>query len=262
MDDVVGEALEAIDVAPRRLPGSEIGLQLVGRRGQRLQQLIRRPRCDVVLERAARRRASAAATRGAAALSPQKTASDVGTEFTPQRQIPLAQQRDLLGGLRLQRIRVRRRVPGLDQRGHGLLEPRQVAVEGRGDQRVEREILLVLQHANRVQAARRFAAALHVGGIVFLLRTARPGRRPRPVVAVVQPAALGIQQVRRLVDRQQSLPLGRRIAAVHRLGPVEAGVAARNDSCRGSRRCRHRHRRRSCCSTSSPCSSMVCRYDL
>ena len=58
--------------------------------------------------------------------------------------------------------------------------------------------------------------------------TVRAGGRPGPVVGVVQPAALGIEQVRRLVHRQQAVPLGLGIAAVHRLGPVEFGVAAGN----------------------------------
>ena len=50
LDDVAGEALEAVDVAPRRLPGAEVGGELVGRGGERLQQLLRRLaglRCDV-----------------------------------------------------------------------------------------------------------------------------------------------------------------------------------------------------------------------
>ena len=37
------------------------------------------------------------------------------------------------------------------------------------------------------------------------------------VVGVVDPAALGIQQVRRFVDGKKSVPFGRGIAAVHRL---------------------------------------------
>src|SRR6187549_1739106 len=37
--DVVGEALEAIDVPPRRLPGAEAGGERVGRRGEREYQL-------------------------------------------------------------------------------------------------------------------------------------------------------------------------------------------------------------------------------
>ena len=75
------------------------------------------------------------------------------------------------------------RVPCLDQRGHRLLEPGEIAVVRRGDQRVDREILLVLQNADRVQAARGFAALLDVSGKIFLLGAARPRGRPRPVVA-------------------------------------------------------------------------------
>ena len=73
------------------------------------------------------------------------------------------------------------------------------------------------------------AAALHVGGIVSLLGAVRAGRRPRPVVRVVEPAVGRIQQTGRLVDRQHAGPLRRGIAAVHRFGPVESDVAPRNE---------------------------------
>src|SRR5581483_7658049 len=71
-------------------------------------------------------------------------------------------------------------------------------------------------------------AGLHVHRVVFLFRTARAGGGPWPVVRVVQPTALGVEQVRCLVDVQQSLPIGRRIAAVNRTREVETGIAARN----------------------------------
>ena len=45
LHDVAGQPLEAIDVAPRRLPGSEIGREFVGRRGQRLREAARPARC-------------------------------------------------------------------------------------------------------------------------------------------------------------------------------------------------------------------------
>ena len=98
----------------------------------------------------------------AATSSPQNTASDVGIGVHCPAQVPLAQQGDLLGHFRLQRIGGRRLVPGLDQRRDGLLEPREVAVERRRDQRVEREILPVLEDPDGVQAARRFAAGLDI----------------------------------------------------------------------------------------------------
>src|ERR1017187_3983231 len=40
LDDVAGEALESIDLAPWRLPASEVGGDPVGCRGERLQQLL------------------------------------------------------------------------------------------------------------------------------------------------------------------------------------------------------------------------------
>ena len=85
LHDVAGEALKAIDVAPRRLPRAEVGRQLVGRRGQRLQQLLRpspwSPRT---------RRSDTPALRASSATrrpisSPQYTASDVGTDVSDQR---------------------------------------------------------------------------------------------------------------------------------------------------------------------------------
>src|SRR5256885_17112680 len=39
LDDVPGQALEAVDLPPRRLPGSEIGRELIDGLGQRLQHL-------------------------------------------------------------------------------------------------------------------------------------------------------------------------------------------------------------------------------
>src|ERR1051325_1252907 len=42
VNDVVGQALEAVDLAPGRLPGSEVGRELVRRRGGRLEELVRR----------------------------------------------------------------------------------------------------------------------------------------------------------------------------------------------------------------------------
>src|ERR1035437_6792867 len=41
LHDVAGEALESIDLAPRRLPASEIGRKPVARRRQRFEQLLR-----------------------------------------------------------------------------------------------------------------------------------------------------------------------------------------------------------------------------
>ena len=77
-------------------------------------------------------------------------------------------------------------------------------------------------------SARAFNAAIHVGGIIFFFRTARSGRRPRSVIGIVEPATLGIQQVRRFVDGEKSVPFRSGITAINRLCEIEAGVAARN----------------------------------
>src|SRR5262249_16921805 len=53
--NVVGEPLEAIDLAPRRLPAAEIRGELVGGGGERLQQLLGgRLRRDILVRRQAR----------------------------------------------------------------------------------------------------------------------------------------------------------------------------------------------------------------
>src|SRR5439155_3790919 len=111
----------------------------------------------------------------------------------------------------------------LDQRADRPLEPREVTVERRADEGGQREVRRVLEHPDRVESTGGLSAGLDVGGIVLLLRAVRPRRRPWPVVGVVEPAARGVEQVWCLVYRLETAPLGRRIAAVHRLGPVEAG---------------------------------------
>ena len=55
----------------------------------------------------------------------------------------------------------------LDERRDQHVERRQVAVERGVDERAEREILLVLQHADGVDAARVLTAALHVRRIIL-----------------------------------------------------------------------------------------------
>ena len=129
--------------------------------------------------------------------SPQNTASDVGTERRRPAQVPRAQQRDLIAEPRLQASRrPRRLVPRPHQGGDRPLEPGQVAVERRGDQRVERPALRVLQHADRVAAPGRLAAGLDVDGVVLAPRAVGPRRRPRSVVRIVEPAARRIEQER------------------------------------------------------------------
>src|SRR6266536_1793781 len=199
LDDIAGQALEAVDVTPGGLPGPEIGVQLVDRFGQRLEELIGgrafHPAPDgLAPEHGERRR-------------------DRGRGPT---QVPRAQQRDRLSELRLERMVRRGLIPRRDQRGERLLEPGEIGVERGAEQGVEREVLAVLQDPDRVAPPRRLAAGLDVARVVLALRARGPRRRPRPVVGVVEPAAGGIQEVRRLVDREDAVPLRRRAAAVHR----------------------------------------------
>ena len=112
--------------------------------------------------------------------------------------VPAAQRGDLLGELRLQRIggRQLRRTPSAAA-ASAASNAGEVAVERRGEQRVEREVLLVRRargsRAGRAGSRRR---CRRTRGIVRLLRAVRARRRPRPVVGVVEPAARRIQQVR------------------------------------------------------------------
>ena len=105
LDDVAGEALEAVDVAPRRLPGSEVGL-----RACRTPPRATCSSCSAGACWRCHRRRDAPPRRASAAHA---TADILAPEHRERRgngvdapaQIPLAQQRDLLGQFRLQRIR-------------------------------------------------------------------------------------------------------------------------------------------------------------
>src|SRR5579863_16752 len=66
--DVPGEPLEPVDIAPGRLPGSEIGLEFVGCRGQCLQQLFSGSGGDAILRGPA---SSASANAPANVLAPE-----------------------------------------------------------------------------------------------------------------------------------------------------------------------------------------------
>ncbi|MCG3162546.1 MAG: hypothetical protein JMDDDDMK_03813 [Acidobacteria bacterium] len=223
MRDVGAQPLKAIDLAPRRFPASEVSREFVRRRRERLQQLFsRRFAGDVI------RRCQAPASHSALnVFGPEHGERSRNGRHRPA-QIPRAQQRNLFRRFRLERIGRGRLVPRFDQRGNRFLEPGQITVVSRRDQRIEREIFFALQHSDRVMPARRFNARINIGRIIALLPAARARRLPRPVVGVVEPAARRIQQVRRLVHRQQAAPIGRRIAAIHRLCPIEFGIALRN----------------------------------
>src|SRR6266481_2207506 len=160
MHDVAGETLESIDVAPRLFPTTEVSVQFVGRRGQRLQELLRRRAADGgVNSRACS--SSTAAQAPPDILAPEHREGCRDGVHGPT-QIPLAQQRDLLGYFRFQRIGIGRVVPGTNQRGQRLLKPREVAVVRRGNEGTDGEILRVLQDADRMQSTRGFAAVLYI----------------------------------------------------------------------------------------------------
>src|SRR6185312_6096018 len=74
----------------------------------------------------------------------------------------------------------------------------------------------------------RLTAHFYVSGEVFFFGAAWSRSRPGRVVGIVEPATFGIQQMRRLVDGKQSVPIGLRIAAIDRLRKVEFRVAPGN----------------------------------
>ena len=139
--------------------------------------------------------------------------------------VPRAQHGDLIGQLLLERIRRGRVVIRPEQRRDHPLERRQVAVVCRGDQRAQRKVLSPRQDLQRVIAARTLLlAGLHVAREVFLPLAARTRGRPRPVVRVVDESTGRIQEQRALLHREQALPFGRWVAAIHRLRPVEPRI--------------------------------------
>src|SRR5579864_8012275 len=80
-----------------------------------------------------------------------------------------------------------------------------------------------------MQAASRLKSSiLHVRWEIFRFQTAWTGSRPRPVVRVIQPAALRVPQIGRLVYFQQALVFSGRIAPIHRSRPVEGRISPRN----------------------------------
>ncbi len=144
--DVVGQALEAVDLAPRRLPAAEIGSELVGRRGQRLEPLLRRRfRGGVVVGG----HAGLLRFGGDAApedLVPRRRPAAVGTEFTAQRRSQLRSTSICPASFGLERVCRRQGVVVREQRRQKLVEFRQIAVERRGEERVDREVLLSRKH--------------------------------------------------------------------------------------------------------------------
>src|SRR6185437_3570257 len=87
--------------------------------------------------------------------------------------VPLAQDRDLLGELRLERIGRRSIVPRLDQWWNHDRECRQIAVIRGRAQRLDREILLVGQNADRMEPACGLDSDVDVAREVLLLRAVR-----------------------------------------------------------------------------------------
>src|ERR1700735_3984094 len=99
--------------------------------------------------------------------------------------VPCAEEGDLTGEFRFQRVGDWSIVPCLEQRGDWLFEPGKIAVVGGCNQRIEGEVFFVLQDADSVEATGRLCAGFHIGRVVLLAQTALAGTGPRPVVAVI-----------------------------------------------------------------------------
>ena len=225
-DDVAGEALEAIDVAPRRLPGSEVGGESVGSGGEGLQELLPGSSGgDVLFDGDACFSGVGELVLTTDVFAPEDGERG-GTESMAQRWSQVRRVAIWSASLDFEGIGGGGVVPGFEECGDGFVEPGKVAVVGGGDERVEGEVFFVLQDADGVEAAGGFGAGFDVGGVVLLAQTAGSGSRPGPVVAVVEPAALWVEQLREFVDVEEALPVGCGIAAVDGFGEVEAGVAA------------------------------------
>ena len=147
---------------------AEIGGEFVAGGVERLEELRRRARWRWRHRRTCRQRGRRGRRRRRGGdILPQKTASEVATELTVQRKSHLRSRSICGASLAFRGSACGGLVPGLDERGDGLFEPRQVAIVGGGDQGIEREILFVLEDADGVEAARGFAAVFDIGGVVL-----------------------------------------------------------------------------------------------
>src|SRR3954466_4540885 len=80
-----------------------------------------------------------------------------------------------------------------------------------------------------MQATRVLDALLDISRIVGLPQTTRTRTRPRPIVGVVQPATRRVQKMGSLVYVVQSLPIRRRVRAIHWLREIERLIPAWNE---------------------------------
>ena len=228
--DVVVDPLEPIYVAPRRFPGSEIAGEGIHRSAEGFEEVGRRAprRRDILHDRYAccARVATEPSRHALAPVDRQRRRYRLGAPPI----VPAPERGDRLGELRLQCVGRRCLIVRREERRNHALERGEIAVERCGRELATRPIALPRQHAQRMVAPRGLLrAGLDVARIVLAPGTRSCARRrPGPVVRIVDKAARGIHNVRRLVERQDPAVRGARIAGVHRLCPVERGIAARD----------------------------------
>ena len=133
LDDVAGEALEAIDVAPRSLPGAEVGGELVGGGGEGVEQQAGRGLGSGVLLKQRGRRVWPDPRGGSELFAPEDGERGRDGVSGPAL-VPFAEDGDLFGEAGLLGSVCRERVIGAVERRERLVEPGQIAVVGGGDE--------------------------------------------------------------------------------------------------------------------------------
>ena len=228
LHDVAGEPLEAVDVAPRRVPLAEVGRQLVDGRGQRGQALLARGlRSQEVVHRHPPL-ASLGSHARPHVLAPEHRHRRGHRRHRPP-VVPPAQGLHCIGQPGLERARRGQPIVVFQQQRQLHRQLRQVAVERGRNQRLLCKALLAVEHHDGVHAARVLRSCVHVGRVVLPLRAERARYRVGPVVGVLDPAVGRVEHVGTFVHRHQIAPLGGRVAAVHGPAPVERRVPLGNE---------------------------------
>nr|GEU28199.1 hypothetical protein [Tanacetum cinerariifolium] len=228
LHQVARQALETVDLAPRRLPGAEVGRQFIRCPRQPFEPLARRQRRLDIVEHQYFPLLGRGAIDGRQVLGPvDGQRRGRGRERIAQ--VPAAQRGYLGRQRRLERVVGGQRVVRREQRRQQRLERGQLGVVGSGDQAVHRKIFFVFHHPHGMDAARVFRIHRHIGRVVAGLGTVGTGCGVRPVVGVVDPAAVRVEQRDGFLDFMQPAPLGGGIAAVDRMSEIDGRIAARDE---------------------------------
>ena len=224
LNNPVVDSLEPVDLSPGRFPGPKVRCQPIDRFAQGLQPL-RRRRMDghVVIDRVV------ILLGQGRDLRPQR----LTPEHRQRRRdrvrrppiVPGAQHIDGFRELQFQGIAGVGRVVGLDQSRYQPRKGGQVGIIGGVDQRLEGEILAGAQDTDRMGCAGVFSGLVHVSREICGLERARARGGPGRVVAVVDPSARRVDDVRGLFEGDEPVPICRRVRSIDRLGVVEAIVA-------------------------------------